>query len=226
MSTPRRPPVPAPGSRAPRRPATSGRPTAAGRTASNPTAAPPTASNPTASNRAVPKPVTKTPPKTSPVPVARRGGSRAGEPGRLRGYLPETITTRTLVLSAVILLVFVLLVPTAREYAKQTAQLDALHAELAAAQEQKAQGEADLERWQDPAYVKAQARERLGYVMPGERAYRVIDPSDAVPDGVSPLTGQAVHPGVVQGVPGDQGAWYEKAWTSVEVAGAGVTPGG
>jgi cell division protein FtsB len=148
----------------------------------------------------------------------RRGGDRSG---RLGGYLPETITTRTLVLSVVVLLVFVLLVPTAREYAKQTAQLNSLQTELTQAQQQRADDTANLKRWDDPAFVKAQARARLGYVMPGEKAYRVTDPG-AVAAGVSPATGQAVKPGVVQGTPGDDGAWYQKMWTSVQVAGAGA----
>lgn len=41
-------------------------------------------------------------------------------------------------------------------------------------------------RWDDPAYVRAQARDRLYYVMPGEISYLVIndvtlDPTKAVP---------------------------------------------
>jgi hypothetical protein len=126
------------------------------------------------------------------------------------------------VLSVVVLLVFVLLVPTAREYAKQTAQLDGLRAELAQAQQQRDEGTANLKRWDDPAFIQAQARARLGYVKPGETAYRVIDPGVAT-DGVNAVTGQAVGPGVVPAVPGATGTWYEKAWTSVQVAGSGVT---
>ena len=34
--------------------------------------------------------------------------------------------------------------------------------------------ESELARWEDPDYVKAQARERLGWVMPGEIGYRVV----------------------------------------------------
>jgi cell division protein FtsB len=33
----------------------------------------------------------------------------------------------------------------------------------------------ELSRWDDPAYVKSQARQRLGWVMPGETGYRVVD---------------------------------------------------
>lgn len=33
----------------------------------------------------------------------------------------------------------------------------------------------DLKRWDDPAYVRAQARDRLYYVMPGEISFLVMD---------------------------------------------------
>lgn len=36
--------------------------------------------------------------------------------------------------------------------------------------------EKSLAKWQDDAFVKSQARERLGYVMPGETLYMVSDP--------------------------------------------------
>jgi cell division protein FtsB len=127
----------------------------------------------------------------------RRGGDRSG---RLGGYLPETITTRTLVLSVVVLLVFVLLVPTAREYAKQTAQLNSLQTELTQAQQQRADDTANLKRWDDPAFVKAQARARLGYVMPGEKAYRVTDPG-AVRRGSAPPPVRRSSPASSRGPP-------------------------
>jgi cell division protein FtsB len=34
--------------------------------------------------------------------------------------------------------------------------------------------ETELDRWDDPDYVRAQARARLGWVMPGETGYRVV----------------------------------------------------
>jgi cell division protein FtsB len=165
----------------------------------------------------------RTPKRTAASSRSAGSSGTARAKRRLGEFLPETITTRTLVLSVVVLLVFVLVVPTAREYAKQTAQLGALHTELTQAQQQRDEGKIDLKRWSDPAFVKAQARARLGYVMPGDKAYRVTDPGVATA-GVSPVTGAVVTAGVVPTTPGDHGAWYQKAWTSVEVAGAGVAP--
>ena len=55
--------------------------------------------------------------------------------------------------------------------------------DLATAQQQIAQRTAanadlayEIERWKDADFVKAQARERLGWVMPGEVGYRVVGP--------------------------------------------------
>ena len=56
-------------------------------------------------------------------------------------------------------------------------QNDITQAQQQLAQEQQRQQdlETQLERWEDPAYVQQQARERFNMVMPGERKYLVID---------------------------------------------------
>lgn len=82
----------------------------------------------------------------------------------------------------------------------ETEQLEAELAEL----------EAELERWDDPTYVQAQARDRLGYVLPGEVGYVVVDDSEEPepwigPDGLPVLV---------------EGPWYSRLWTSVESADA------
>jgi len=161
-------------------------------------------------------------PATGATPRVRRtsGGRRAA--GRVAGMVPETITTRTLVLAGAILLAFVILLPTAREYVTQSADLRALHADLAATEQQKADAQAALDRFQDPAFLKAEARLRLGYMMPGDKAYRVIDPGDAN-QGVSSITGKPVSAGVVEREGDAADPWYRTMWTSVQVAGTGVT---
>jgi cell division protein FtsB len=68
----------------------------------------------------------------------------------------------------------------------------------------------ELERWQDPAYVRAQARDRLGWVMPGEVGYRVVDEN-----------GQVIG-GTMTDPDGDSAAvsvtWYEALRDSLKVA--------
>jgi hypothetical protein len=43
------------------------------------------------------------------------------------------------------------------------------------AREQVEQMEAERDRWQDPVYIRSQARDRLYYVLPGEVSYLVMD---------------------------------------------------
>ncbi|MDP9801241.1 cell division protein FtsB [Arcanobacterium wilhelmae] len=58
-------------------------------------------------------------------------------------------------------------------YLNQQEQKRAASAELAQATQRADELERELARWQDPKFVQTQARERLGYVMPGETLYVV-----------------------------------------------------
>lgn len=70
---------------------------------------------------------------------------------------------------------------------------------------------AELRRWDDPDHVRAQARERLGWVMPGDTGYRVIG-ADGRPLGPqlesAPADPQAPNPD----------AWWDRMWGSLSVA--------
>ncbi len=61
-----------------------------------------------------------------------------------------------------------------RAYLDQRHQLSSLREEIATTTGQIAALEREQERWQDPAYQMSQARERFGFVMPGEVGLRVI----------------------------------------------------
>ena len=59
---------------------------------------------------------------------------------------------------------------------QQRSHISDLKAQIAAARGQTSTTlEREKQRWDDPAYVEAQARERFGYLMPGETAYSVLD---------------------------------------------------
>lgn len=81
-----------------------------------------------------------------------------------------------MVITVVLLMAFAILRPTFQAYLEQQAELNALRAELVTSQRNVAELENQLLRWDDPAFVRAQARDRLAFVMPGETAYRVVDP--------------------------------------------------
>jgi cell division protein FtsB len=132
--------------------------------------------------------------------------------------LPRLFTVRAMVMLIVLSIAFVLVFPTLRQYLDQKVQLDQLQAQVDAAERQNDDLQAELDRWADPAYVEAQARERLAFVMPGERALRVSDP-EVVQDTTTtedPASGPAVA--VDPSRP-----WYAQIWDSVQIAGAAGT---
>ena len=148
----------------------------------------------------------------------RAGRSLAwGRPGR-RGEPRPTVSLRALILSLVALVAFAVLAPTLRYAVAQQEELRTLNARVADAQVRKDELENQLERWQDPAYVQAQARDRLGYVMPGETPYVVVDP-ETVTGGESPAATEAAEraAALASATP-----WYLRMWDSVQVAGLAV----
>lgn len=104
-------------------------------------------------------------------------------PASSRTLVPErTFSGRMIVLTLVTLVVISFLVPTVRTYFQQRAEISELEAEIAAEQELQTELETDLARWDDPEYVRQQARERINLVMPGERRYHVIGEPEIAAD--------------------------------------------
>ena len=58
-----------------------------------------------------------------------------------------------------------------RNYFSQRAQINALRSQVAANQQALDEARKELELWNDPNYIKSQARTRLHFVLPGERQY-------------------------------------------------------
>lgn len=112
-----------------------------------------------------------------------------------------------LVLAICVLMVL----PVARNYFNQRANLAELQQDLEAREKVNADLENQLDRWQDDKFVIAQARERLTFVFPGERPYRVMDSEDFVPP-QEPNSGPQIKPEVKE-------PWFNTLWSSVEQAG-------
>jgi len=123
-------------------------------------------------------------------------------------------SVRALVFALVLIMAFVLVYPTLNSYLRQQSQLAELNAQVADARERNENLQADVARWSDPAYVAAQARERLAFVLPGETPYRVVDPETA-PDAPEKADGptSVLDEGTTR-------PWYASVWDSVVVAGA------
>lgn len=134
--------------------------------------------------------------------------------------IPRLFTVRALVMLVVVSIAFVLVFPTLRQYLDQQVQLEQLRSEVARAERGNEDLQAELDRWSDPKYVEAQARERLAFVMPGERALRVADP-ETVPDTSATADDATTGPAVESGDP--TRPWYAQVWDSVQIAGTAGT---
>lgn len=86
----------------------------------------------------------------------------------------------TFVMLAVLVLTIVVLAPSLRTVVEQQNQLAELRASVEEHKDAVNDLEDDIARWEDPAYIEAQARDRLVYVFPGDYTYLVIDDATTV----------------------------------------------
>jgi hypothetical protein len=93
----------------------------------------------------------------------------------------------------------------------QRAQISALESQLSSDRAALDAARKELTLWQDPEYVKSQARERLHFVMPGERQYIVTGE-----DGIN--SDAPVENDVVSNLPEGQ-PWYTRMIASITEAG-------
>ena len=84
-------------------------------------------------------------------------------------------SNRVLALSVIFFILALTIAPPVKHYFTQRAQISALKAELSADNTALEKAREELLLWQDPEYIKSQARERLHFVLPGERQYIVTD---------------------------------------------------
>jgi cell division protein FtsB len=84
-------------------------------------------------------------------------------------------TGRAVLLAALVLLLALTLAGPVRQYLAGRAELVQLAAEGRELDERAAELRRQLERQTDPAYAERQARERLTYVLPGDRLVVVVD---------------------------------------------------
>lgn len=73
-------------------------------------------------------------------------------------------------------LLALLLVPSFMQLWSQERELAAIKAKVQQTQADNDAKRQQLELWSNPQYIASQARERLGYVKPGETQYSVLDP--------------------------------------------------
>jgi cell division protein FtsB len=142
------------------------------------------------------------------------GSTAAVRVGTARGAgRRPRFTGRAAVLVLVLAVLTVSYASSLRAYLQQRSHIGDLRVQIAEREASIDDLEREKKRWDDPAYVKAQARARFGYLMPGESGFEVIGA-----DG-KPLEAQASlndPDDVIKAVPK---AWWTAAWESMEVAG-------
>lgn len=143
---------------------------------------------------------------------ARRGRDRDDSGPRTR---------RVVVLLTLAVVCALVLAPPLRLYIQQQQDIAALRTEIEQREYDVAALETEVGLWDDEAYVAAQARERLNFVMPGETGYVVPDPEPSV-DADDPATPGIDVEGVTRPDAPPAGTWYDRLWTSVEAVGSGT----
>jgi cell division protein FtsB len=139
-------------------------------------------------------------------PGARRSGRRTAGTSAVRRR--PLFTGRAVLLGALILLLALTLAGPIRQYLAGRAELVQLAAEGRELDERTADLERQLQRQDDPAYAERQARERLAYVLPGDRLVVVVD-GDAVEGDAGTLAAAEAA---------DPAPWYEGLLESVSDA--------
>jgi cell division protein FtsB len=151
--------------------------------------------------------VTRIPTARATRPAAARRTAATGATKRTVASRPRAFTGRATVLIVVLVALALAYTYPVRVYLAQESQIGKMEAAQAAQQEKINGLSEDVAKWQDPEYVRGQARARLFYVLPGETPLIILtDPEGAARDAGQPPPDAVPDP------------WYETLWSSVEAA--------
>jgi hypothetical protein len=100
-----------------------------------------------------------------------------------------------------------------RAYLQQRRELASLSQDISQSRSAIAGLVREKQRWNDPAYIRTITHERLGWVLPGEIGYQVLD------DNGKPLGHQDSLSDPTSASGTAPRLWWQSAWGSVVVAG-------
>lgn len=123
---------------------------------------------------------------------------------------------RAAILAAVICVLTLTIAGPVRTYFSQRTEMKQLQASEAQLREQISELEEQKAKLADPVFIAAQARERLGFVMPGETPYQVQLPP-----------GAAVAPDIPAEEllePKNNDPWYTSLWHTISDVPQGISP--
>jgi cell division protein FtsB len=142
--------------------------------------------------------------KASTAAARAAGRDRAASDAETAPVPARAFSGRILALAVVLIAITVMLAPTVRVFLSQRAEISALEQDIAARKAEQDGLRQSISRWEDPNYVKQQARDRINMVMPGETSYWVFGD-------VGPASGSGS--GSASQAGGDR-PWAEGFWES------------
>ncbi|GAB2734167.1 FtsB family cell division protein [Arthrobacter bambusae] len=120
----------------------------------------------------------------------------------------KAFSGRMLALAVVMIAITIMLAPTVKIWLEKKAEISGLEADIASKQAEQASLQKQITRWQDPNYVKQQARDRINMVMPGEAGYWVF--GGDVPAGTPGGSTSSGASGSPSNLP-----WVDGLWESI-----------
>lgn len=131
---------------------------------------------------------------------------------------PTGLTTRAVLLGLVVCALMLSLAYPVKEYLGQRAQIAVLEQQAREQEDRVAALQERAEQLRDPAYVEQQARERLKYVMPGDKVYIVVEQDESADPEPAEVAPEAEGS---PAMPAAEGSWYERLAESVRRADSG-----
>ncbi|MGX1161891.1 cell division protein FtsB [Arthrobacter sp. SLBN-100] len=119
----------------------------------------------------------------------------------------KAFSGRMLALAVVMIAITIMLAPTVKIFFDKRAEIAALNADIAAREAEGNSLRQQVSRWQDPNYVKQQARDRINMVMPGETGYWVFGSDLPAGESSSPTGAAAQDPADLP--------WVDSLWESI-----------
>lgn len=148
--------------------------------------------------------------RPSTVPVASRDrenaerAARRKQRGRAIAF-PKQDMASVVILIAVLILVLLAIAAPLRNFYEGRAEIARANESIARLEAQKQALEEDIAMYDDDAFLKQEARRRLGVMEEGETAWRIIDPRMTAPEAIT--TGKDDIP--------DTRTWPEVMWDSL-----------
>jgi cell division protein FtsB len=125
--------------------------------------------------RPVSKPASRKPAPKRPA-KAPKGASRVSSLSQdTRNWIASNFEAKNAVLLVMIVIGVVSIAPNVQTFFSYRQQIADMQAQVDAAKKEVADMTIERKRWDDPVYVRSQARQRLYYVLPGEVSYLVMD---------------------------------------------------